>query len=166
MERWKGVLAVAVLAAASAGCAATGGERSLEAKQIYADGLCGRTRESAAARWITDADELEAIRQQFGSYRLGPPTLPEVDFERHGVLLVLMGKRPTSGYGLALPEVDAARIADGVVRVTLEWRQPAPDALTAQVLTSPCVMVRLPSAGVERIEVYDQNGNQRLNVAP
>lgn len=166
MERWKGVLAAAVLAVSAGGCAATGGERSLEAKQIYADGLCGRTRETPAARWIGGADELEAIRQQFGRYRLGPPTLPEVDFDRYGVLLVLMGKRPTSGYALALPERDAARIADGVARVTLEWRRPAPDALTAQVLTSPCAMVRLPRAGIERIEVYDQSGDQRLSVAP
>lgn len=163
MRHWKRVLAVTLLAA-SGGCASMNEGRALEAEQIYADGLCGRTSNEPAARWIAGAEELEAIRQQFGTHRLGPPTFPEVDFDERGVLLVLMGKRQTAGYGLALAEPGA--LTDGVARVTLEWRQPAPDAMTAQVLTSPCVMVSLPSAGLERIDVYDQDGERRLSVTP
>lgn len=166
MRHWKGVL-IALLTAAMTGCAATGGQQQdLRAEQIYADGLCGRTASDAAARWIADARELEMLRQSFGQYRLGPPTLPEVDFEEHGVLLVLMGKRRTSGYGLALPDDKAATLDNGVATVNLEWREPGEGVMVAQVLTSPCVMVTLPKDGLERIEVVDQAGNRRLSLEP
>lgn len=166
MKRWKAMMPLVLLSALAGGCAATGGQQALQAEQIYADGLCGRTQSSAAARWIAGPEELEMLRQSFGHYRLGPPTLPEVDFDTRGVLLVHMGKRRTSGYGLALPEEDPAHMDDGVATVTLEWREPADGVMVAQVLTSPCVMVSLPKAGLQRIDVVDQTGSRRLSLEP
>lgn len=166
MERWKAMMALVLLSVLAGGCAATSGQKAVQAEQIYADGLCGRTRSSAAARWIADPEELEMLRQSFGQYRMGPPTFPEVDFDKRGVLLVQMGKRRTSGYGLALADENPARVEDGVATVTLEWREPGEDVMVAQVLTSPCVMVTLPKAGLERIDVVDQTGSRRLSLEP
>ncbi|MBA1146431.1 protease complex subunit PrcB family protein [Ectothiorhodospiraceae bacterium WFHF3C12] len=165
MGYWKGMLAGALIAALS-GCAATGGQQPIRAEQIYADGLCGRTQTDAGARWIADPQQLETLRIQFGQYRLGPPELPEVDFDTRGVLLVLMGRRQTAGYGLALADGEAASLADGVATVAVEWREPDEGAMLAQVLTSPCIMVTLPKSGIERIDVVDQTGAVRVSVAP
>lgn len=159
------LIAVIVAALISGGCATTTAPQPLPARQIYADGLCGRTETDAAARWIADASELEIVRRQFGQYRLGPPTLPAVDFRRRGVLLVLMGRRATAGYALALAS-EQAHLKDGVATVALDWQRPGEDAILAQVLTSPCVMITLPRHGLERIDVVDQTGTRRASVTP
>lgn len=165
MPHLKAMLTALALTALG-GCAATGGQQPLAAEQIYADGLCGRSSADAGARWIADAEELEVVRIQFGQYRLGPPELPAVDFDSHGVLLVLMGKRQTAGYGLALSPGEAASVADGVATVAVEWHEPDEGAMLAQVLTSPCVMITLPKADYERIDVVDQTGATRVSVKP
>lgn len=91
------------------------------------------------------------------------PEPPAVEFKHESVLLLAMGQRPTAGYQLALAQ-PSLRIDDGVAVVRVLWMEPAPSSAQAQVLTSPCAMLKLPRKGYERVRVVDQNGQARLEI--
>ena len=95
---------------------------------------CGRDK--AALEWIEAPSELPggvesiaaASERALGA---GDP-----------VLLVHLGQRPTPGYGAAL---QGAAIADGRLQIDLEAQTPDPGVMLAQVITRPCVALRIPS---------------------
>jgi hypothetical protein len=71
---------------------------------------------------------------------------PESEAESLGdVLLVAVsnGSQPTPGYGFELQSVDGS---SAEVRLQYRWLTPAPDAVMAQMLTSPCSVVQIQSA--------------------
>ena len=72
-------------------------------------------------------------------HRSGP--LPEIDFSTLMVVGVFIGSRPTLGY-----RVDIVRVRMEDALVVVEYREgtPGPDALVAQMLTSPFHLVSFP----------------------
>ena len=71
----------------------------------------------------------------------GERTRPNVDFSREVVVAVFMGTRPTAGFSV---EIVRVREEGPALVVTYKETRPAPDALTAQVLTSPFHIVAVP----------------------
>ncbi len=69
----------------------------------------------------------------------GTDAPPAVDFSRFMVIGVFAGSRPTAGYGI---EITGIERRDGRLVVTYREQRPAPDAMVAQVLTSPFQIVR------------------------
>jgi len=162
MKRVRVMLCAAVVSAV-AGCSGLGAGASPRAQVLFTGAQCGRSEPNPAARWVTrDAvwqSTYGALRAN-GSKAVQPPS---VDFDERGVLVVYMGRRPTAGYRLLMHDTPLS-VRDGVARLTLEWQAPPPDAVTAQIITSPCIAVSLPLSGVAHIEVYDQQGNRRLRL--
>ena len=76
------------------------------------------------------------------------------------VFVISMGLRPTAGYSLSLAHA-RARLEHGVVTIPLAWREPAPGAITAQVITQPCLIVALEKRQYAGVRVVDQNGVER-----
>ena len=75
----------------------------------------------------------------------------EQALERGAFLLrVNLGQKPTPGYSAELEEVHQRED-----RLTLDMKatQPAPDAMVAQVITTPCVVLEIPSSGWSRLDV-------------
>jgi hypothetical protein len=68
---------------------------------------------------------------------------PAVDFSREMVVAVFMGSRPTGGFSV---EIVSATERDGQLVVTYRERLPQPDAITAQVLTSPYHIAAIPKS--------------------
>lgn len=68
---------------------------------------------------------------------------PPVDFAREMVVGVFLGSRPTAGYGV---DITGTRQDGDAVVVEYRVTAPPPDAITAQVITSPYVLVALPAA--------------------
>ncbi len=70
---------------------------------------------------------------------------PPVDFAADLVVAVVAGRRPTAGY-----KVDIVAIERKPAAITVVYRvkRPPPDALVAQVVTSPFHIVRLPRLGL------------------
>ncbi len=66
---------------------------------------------------------------------------PSVDFARDMVVGVFLGSRPTAGY-----DIEIVSVKDGADATVVRYRvkQPARDAMTAQVLTSPYQLVVVP----------------------
>ena len=66
---------------------------------------------------------------------------PVVDFSQSIVAAVFLGSRPTAGYRV---EITAVTLRDGTVMVDYVEHGPPPDALVAQVVTSPFCFVSIP----------------------
>ena len=67
---------------------------------------------------------------------------PEVDFTQEAVIAVFSGERPTAGHSVAVSKVED--VGDSRV-VTISLIQPAPDCVTAQVVTMPYEILKLPA---------------------
>ena len=146
------------------GCARAGGgaDVALPIELLYGGGQCGGLERPAVA-WIASP---EAWRQLYGevtSPRMNPPPAPVVNFSREGVLLIAMGQRPSAGYGLSLDGETTVR--DGVLAVRVDWREPQPGYRLAQVVTSPCLLLKVPAAAFTRIQVLDREDRVRLEGA-
>ena len=64
-----------------------------------------------------------------------------VDWSRFMVVGIFLGSRPSAGYSVAITAVTSR---DGTTTVEYTERAPAPGAISAQVLTSPFHIVRIP----------------------
>lgn len=74
-------------------------------------------------------------------YRYGVKSLQTVNFNTHNVALLDMGLHLSGGYAISVTSVEQG---DGFVRVNVASRAPGRDCVTAQVLTSPFVLVTIP----------------------
>ena len=157
------LLARLALAAAAlwSACAANRprGPASVTATVVRAGAQCGGDASGPWARWISNEGALRAAMGTGGVF--GAEVAP-VDFRKEGVLAVYMGQRPTAGYALALHDPTVA-IADGVGKVVVRFEEPEPGAMVAQVLTSPCLLLRMPKAGLAEVRVVDPAGTQRAS---
>lgn len=156
--RWLSRLALAA-AALFAGCAAhrPKGPASVTATVVRASAQCGGEASGPSARWIATEGAFHAAMGAGGVFGVEAAT---VDFRKEGVLAVFMGQRPTAGYGLALAD-PTVTIADGVGKVVVRFQEPEPGAMVAQVLTSPCLLIRMPKQGIRQLRVVDPAGTQR-----
>jgi hypothetical protein len=103
------------------------------------------------------AIELEDVARLRGSHMIGfesDATTPPAD----DVLLVAisLGQRPTAGYRLTVD--GPADFADGVLTVRVNETRPPADAMVAQVLTHPCVVIGVPDPRAQHIRVIDNTG--------
>jgi PrcB C-terminal len=73
---------------------------------------------------------------------------PTVDFSRSIVVGVFLGTRPTAGYGVTIASIGAK--PGGAIVEYLE-RRPTPGRMTAQVITSPFILVTVPRE-IEKVE--------------
>lgn len=162
MKRWHAMWAMVLVV--MAGCAQpsvkAAGDATVSIATLASQGQCG-AQNRPTVRWIADAGEWRDLHARINSQWMNPPPPPTVDFPREGVLLIAMGQRSSAGYGLTLAD-KVAVVRDGVLTVRVDWREPLPDRLRAQVMTSPCLLVAVPDAGFTRIEVVDQQGRLRL----
>ncbi|HSL23822.1 MAG TPA: protease complex subunit PrcB family protein [Vicinamibacterales bacterium] len=71
---------------------------------------------------------------------------PEVDFTRRTVLAVFLGSKMTAGFDVEITEIET-RPAGATVRY--RERAPAPDEMTAQVITSPFHIISVPRVAGE-----------------
>lgn len=145
------------------GCAKTSSaaeDSRLPAQTLYVSPQCG-SLEQPALLWIASAEDWRFHYGQVMSLRMNPPAPPPVDFPHEGVLLLAMGQRPSAGYGVRLVGESAA-LRDGVLTVPVEWREPPPGYRQAQMISNPCLLLKLPGANFSRFQVRDQDGQVRL----
>ena len=125
---------------------------------LYRSSQCGPTpARELSARWLPDQASLDAAWQQLSRQQLSPPPAPQLQGDGAGALLIYQGVQPTGGYAIALAEPQL-RIDGDQARIALQITRPAPDALTAAVITSPCLLLALPPLRVERVLITDAAG--------
>ena len=83
------------------------------------------------------------------------------DFTRSRVVLVKLGSRSSAGYGIKAIDAKLKTGHDELV-VTVQTSKPAPDSLSASVLTSPCLLANIADAGFKVLSVYDVSEGKSL----
>lgn len=136
---------------ALAGCGSSGprkAEVSAPAvRQVTQSAQCGLTGPGVA--WVDSAEHREALLQVSGQ-NMATEMVRAVDLSREYVLFVTLGQKPTAGYSVGLDEFSPDQ---DVLRLRMRLREPAPGAVPAQVITSPCVVLAVSLQGWQRIEV-------------
>ena len=113
--------------------------------------------------WITGSEAYKSAYEQTRRHILGGADyLPAVDFTRSNVVVVYMGKYSTAGYQLELA-AETAAINDHELTLFVSWVEPPVDALMAQVITSPCLLVSIPKGDYLAIRVRDAGGGIRAS---
>jgi hypothetical protein len=88
----------------------------------------------ATNRVIRMEAEWEKLWKRHGALRVPPEPAPAVDFEKEMVVAVFMGQKSTGGYAIEIKRIEttASRL-----RITVERKEPGPDAIVTQALTAP-----------------------------
>jgi hypothetical protein len=99
--------------------------------------------------WLEQEDEWlslpEQTRQQLEQ--------AEVNWLEENVLIVSQGQKPSAGYGI---ELTNWLLEQNHWQVTRIAHQPAGDSMQAQMMTSPCLLVKIPKS----IKSFTLNGGQ------
>jgi hypothetical protein len=142
-----------------AGTAVTTQGDEVSVELVFNSGLCGRAAREAALTRL-DATTLADFVARLASHgvRFDAAAL---DPQRDAILLVEMGQKPTAGYGLRLSEMPARRVGT-TLEIPFRWSEPAPGAITAQVVTSPCVLLRVDAGDARSVRIVDEQGQVLL----
>ncbi len=114
--------------------------------------------ESQTVSWMTEQSQLDIFYNQLKRRELSAQVEPSpvVDFSKHGVLLIAMGRQTSAGYSLALQE-STFEIHNQTAILHITTTKPDPGLMTAQLITSPCILVTMDLKEYSRIQVLDQN---------
>lgn len=137
-------LSVLVTAGLLVGCAVNRSETpdgAPLARQLTQSDHCGLTAPGLV--YLDNAEQIDRL-SDLPTRNLPLDSLKAVDFEREHLVLVSLGQKPTGGYGVTL---DQSAIREGTLELTVNVRQPAADAIVAQVLTTPCAVIAVSPDG-------------------
>ncbi len=131
----------------------------LPVRLVWAGHQCGGPAPGASAYWIDGSADLQrkVLSRPAVQAALAGGSM---DWAREGLLWVRMGRKPTGGFGLD-PASSEAVVAQGIARVTVQWREPPPGAFVTQAITSPCLLLQLPRNDFHQVEVRDPSGRVR-----
>lgn len=163
---WPALLIVALF---TYGCVNTLSGQAADAdpsvETIHAGTVCTGGPAAPRAVWIDTHQNLKNHWQRMHSHRLGglKPSFPQVEWRTHGMVLVHMGQKFTGGYGLQLAR-SRARLQDGIAFVSVNWVEPPDDAIVAQVITTPCLLLKIRRGAYHSVVIVDQSGRRRAKV--
>ena len=143
------IMAMALLAGAGPGSCA--GQPEVTVRSLGAASQCGGAGDRPSARRLVTAAEVAAAL----SPGLGAaPSAPAVSWASEAVVLVSGGQRTSAGYGIELVST-RAQVRDGAAALRVAFTSPPAGAASAQVMTSPCLVVALPREGLRAVAVLD-----------
>lgn len=137
-------------------------DKHIPLEALFAAAECGTTAQSEEIRRIENAQQLEQLYQQLYANIISdhPAHAPPVDFSRSVLVFIAMGMKNTGGYSLRLASNEAP-IEGEAATVTIHWNSPPADAITTQVLTNPCLLLKAPLTGYTQLRLVDQAGKLR-----
>lgn len=141
------------------------GSTELPFETLYSSARCDSSVKGPAITWVTDDDAYRLLYRRLQGSLLGGPPAPEVDFKRETVILVEMGFRPSGGYEIIVNPGSVVK-RDAELEVNADFKSPPPDMLTAQVITSPCVILRLKRVSFKKIRLLDASGSVVAETTP
>ena len=135
-----------MLVAALSGCS---GRDDVALVEVLNHDQC---RISQAGVEVVSIGDVATIR---GSRLLSMPDEPDNTPTDLLLVAVSRGQQPTPGYGFELLE---GSLKGDAVTVRLGWNRPAADAVLAQVITHPCIVIGLEGEGFGTLRVLDEEG--------
>lgn len=130
----------------------------IDAEVVYRDARCSGPEKGPSMEWILDAGHLSVIYSRLYKHIISTAASspPEVDFSEAVLLMIEMGQVPSAGYGLDLADGTVPVVRENAV-LNILWTEPTPESLQAQVVGSPCLIVKLPKSGYDSVSLMDQN---------
>jgi len=127
--------------------------------------ICKRTEPSAAAVWIDNSLQLAYFYRQINNNIIGSlnAPIPEIDFSRFEVLIIMMGQKPAGGFSLNIRDEKPVVDKDKLI-LYIDWIKPPQGAVLPQMISSPYLMLKLKKQGYSQIEVLDQNKRLRIKI--
>ncbi len=127
---------------------------------LYASQQCGFAQATPRVTWIDNALQLEASIKKVQRNTLGGKSInfPKLDFKHEIVLLVEMGRQATLGYQIKLSEADSLTVKQGKVQLTLDWVQPPAGSIVAQIVSSPCLLLKLERGNYMSVQILNRQG--------
>jgi hypothetical protein len=141
---------VASIAALLAFCGACSSSRAVEMDVVMASGNCQQPHEGVTRVTLPDVARLRGT-QLLGAESSGVGDMGTTPF----LIAVATGEKPTAGYGLVY---DSARLDGRMLIVTVRETAPPSDAMTAQVITHPCLVLEVPDGQLDTVSVVDAAG--------
>ena len=160
-------LAMALLFACGMGQKGSAPPPELRVEALSAGTQGGGSNPEPSAERITSREELKTVLDARIGNQIPVQNLTkdlEIDFSTSWVLLVRMGQKPTAGYSLKLDPASCS-ISQQTAHVSLLWAEPDPGMVTAQVITSPFILLAISKGGYNSVEVVDQQGQIRLGIS-
>ncbi len=136
----------AVAATLVVGCAQA---QHVDVTTVLANGNC-RTNE-VGVRTI----DYEALAAFQGTRLIGMTESEESAHRPLHLVAIVPGEFPTPGYSISLQ--DGAELTAGVLTLRIKTDRPPPDAMLAQVVTHPCLVVGIADPAVGRVKVLDES---------
>jgi len=141
-----GLLLTIAALLSSYGCAQA---HRVEVMTVLANGNC---KTNTAGVRVIDYAALAELR---GTRLIGMTEAPDAAATPLHLIAIVPGDSPTAGYNLTLDK-SAVDLTDPLIlRVTLT--KPPADAILAQVITHPCLVVGIENNAVKRVRVIDNS---------
>jgi hypothetical protein len=86
------------------------------------------------------------------------PVTPNINFETARVVTFFMGQRPTSGYGFSY--VQDSKLEAQMLTISVRFTEPASDATTIPMLTSPFSSLSFNNARFTQVRVVNEATGQ------
>ena len=90
-----------------------------------------------------------------GSTLLGMTTGVSSDKPEVILLSVYKGPQPTPGFSFSL---SAARVVQGTAELTVQWHEPDPNRVQAQMMTNPCLVIGIEPGVYSTVRVRESDG--------
>lgn len=130
--------------------------------EVLASGSQAAGVDEPTWRLINDEAALRSMWNQVHGSQLTVPETPTVDFSRSSVLGLLLGSKPTGGYGV---DIVRMTLEDGDVYADVRFTEPDADSFTTQAFTSPWLLARVLRTNLEAIWLRDVDTSQVIGVA-
>ena len=125
---------------------------------VYEGNQCPCDQSELQVKRLTRQSEIDGLVQQGSRNTIGlsKQQAPQVDFSQDMLVAIWMGKKPTTGFQLRLDK-EVAEIKNNRAVIQLNLTEPkADETMTGQMITSPCLLLRLPKGGYNTIELLSQ----------
>jgi hypothetical protein len=141
--RRAGLIAAASLATACADA------HHVDVMTVLAQGNC-QTEKTGVE--LIDYATLATYR---GTHLIGMSESPEAQRNPAHLIAIAPAQFPTAGYGVAL--LDGSTLTDKLLTIRIKIERPPADAVLAQMITHPCLVVGIADPAVGRVRVLNDS---------
>lgn len=129
---------------------------------IYSSNYCDMDKnETAAISRATEQQLSAATTAHHLIIQDAARDTPAISNHSHALLLkISMGRFLTAGYAI---KILRAERTEKTLILHIDWIEPPPGMLTAQVVTQPCVYLGLQDAMITRVQAIDTHGRVRID---
>lgn len=113
-----------------------------------------------SAHWINNRPQLISMYKQVTSHIINAkPSIPDIDFSTTGILVVSMGTQRSGGYGLSLTKSPTV-VKNDTATLKINWRKPAKGMMTIQMLTNPCLILKIQKGNFKILRIVTLTGKE------